>query len=218
MAGLFTKQAAVYAAARPAYPKDLFTKLASLTAHHRLAWDVGTGNGQAAIGVSISTPFEPCSPDGMFIHIVTYGSFVVQVAEHYDSVLATDVSAEQLLRAVPHPKVQYLHTPDATPGEDLVTTLGGEGSVDLITVAEAVHWFDLPAFYGVARRVLRRPGGVIAVWGYNYRISPVEDMMARFFNTTLPYWDPRARYNTLNTDHHYMPCKRTRKEKSRSDA
>ena len=149
----------------------------------------------------------------MFIHIVTYGSFVAQVAEHYDSVLATDVSAEQLLRAVAHPKVQYLHTPDAMPGEDLVTTLGGEGSVDLITVAEAVHWFDLPAFYGVARRVLRRPGGVIAVWGYNYRISPVEDMMARFFNTTLPYWDPRARYNTLNTDHHYMPCKRTRKEK-----
>ncbi|CAO2183507.1 unnamed protein product [Urochloa humidicola] len=166
MAGLFSKQAAVYAAARPVYPKDLFTKLAALSAHHRLAWDVGTGNGQAAIGV----------------------------AEHYDSVLATDVSKEQLLRAVPHPKVRYLHTPNATPGEDLVMTLGGEGSVDLITVAEAVHWFELPAFYEIARRVLRRSGGVIAVWGYNYRISPVEDMMTRFFNTTLPYWDTRARY------------------------
>jgi hypothetical protein len=52
MAGLFTRQAAEYAAARPVYPKDLFVKLASLTAHHRVAWDVGTGNGQAAIGVS----------------------------------------------------------------------------------------------------------------------------------------------------------------------
>ncbi|CAO2190864.1 unnamed protein product [Urochloa humidicola] len=166
MAGLFSKQAAVYAAARPVYPKDLFTKLAALTAHHRLAWDVGTGKGQAAISV----------------------------AEHYDSVLATDVSKEQLLRAVPHPKVRYLHTPNATPGEDLVMMLGGEGSVDLITVAEAVHWFELPAFYEIARRVLRRPGGVIAVWGYNYRISPMEDMMTRFFNTTLPYWDTRARY------------------------
>ncbi|CAO2176875.1 unnamed protein product [Urochloa humidicola] len=166
MAGLFSKQAAVYAAARPVYPEDLFTKLAALTAHHRLAWDVGTGNGQAAIGV----------------------------AEHYDSVLATDVSKEQLLRAVSHPKVRYLHTPNATPGEDLVMMLGGEGSVDLITVAEAVHWFELPAFYDIARRVLRRPGGVIAVWGYNYRISPVEDMMTRFFNTTLPYWDTRVGY------------------------
>ncbi|KAJ1284108.1 hypothetical protein BS78_03G179100 [Paspalum vaginatum] len=162
MAGLFTEQAAVYAAARPAYPKDLFSKLARLTAHHRRAWDVGTGNGQAA----------------------------VSVAEHYDSVVATDADAEQLRHAAPHPKVRYLHTPDtAAPKEeavDLVSTLGGEGSVDLITVAQAVHWFDLPAFYGVARRVLRRPGGVLAVWGYNYRVRPVEDMMARFYDTTLP--------------------------------
>ncbi|KAL6615473.1 hypothetical protein ACP70R_037743 [Stipagrostis hirtigluma subsp. patula] len=166
MAQLFTKQAALYAAARPVYPKDLFIKLAAVTAHHHLAWDVGTGNGQAAISV----------------------------AEHYDSVVATDVSAEQLRHAAPHPKVRYLHTPDATPREDVVAALGGEGCVDLITVAQAVHWFDLPAFYAVARRVLRRPGGVIAVWGYNYRISPVEDMMTRFFRTTLPYWDSRARY------------------------
>lgn len=35
---------------------------------------------------------------------------------------------------------------------------------------------------------------MIAVWGYNYRVSPVEDMMARFLHTTLPYWDSRARY------------------------
>jgi methylase of polypeptide subunit release factors len=53
MAGLFTEQAAVYAAARPAYPKDLFAKLSAFTAHHRRAWDIGTGNGQAAIGVSM---------------------------------------------------------------------------------------------------------------------------------------------------------------------
>nr|CAB3477477.1 unnamed protein product [Digitaria exilis] len=151
MAELFTKQAAEYAAAHPAYPKDLFTKLAALTAHHRLAWDVGTGNGQAAIGV----------------------------AEHYDSVLATRSSC-----CVPHhtQRSGNLHTPDATPGEDdQVAALGGEGSVDLITVAEAVHWFDLPAFYAPA----------IAVWGNNYRVTPVEDMMARFLNTTLPYRDPQ---------------------------
>lgn len=111
--------------------------------------------------------------------------------------VATDVSAEQLRRAVPHPKVRYHHTPDAgADDDDLVAALGGEGRVDLITVAEAAHWFDLPAFYGVARRLLRKPGGVIAVWGYNYRVSPVEDMMARFLHTTLPYWDSRARYIT----------------------
>ena len=107
------------------------------------------------------------------------------------------MNAEQLWCAAPHPKVQYLHTPDATPRPGMTSSwlaFGGDSCVDLISVAEAVHWFDLPAFYGVARRVLRRPGGVIAVWGYNYRISPVEDMMARFLHTTLPYLDPRARY------------------------
>jgi SAM-dependent methyltransferase len=199
MAGLFTEQAAVYAAARPAYPKGLFAKLSAFTAHHRRAWDIGTGNGQAAIGVSMHLKSLLLSVKQRLQFNLFM--FNVQVAEHYDSVVATDASAEQLRHATPHPKVRYLHTPDATPGEDdLVAMLGGEGSVDLITVAQAVHWFDLPAFYGVARRVLRRPGGVIAVWGYNYRMSPVEDMMARFFDTTLPYRDPRARYNTANPD------------------
>lgn len=106
-----------------------------------------------------------------------------QVAEHYDSVLATDTSAEQLRHAVPHPKVRYLHTTEATPEEDLVAAVGGEGSVNLITVAEAAHWFDLPVFYAVANRVLRKPGGVIAVLGYNYRVIPVEDILSRFFHT-----------------------------------
>uniref|UniRef100_A0A0E0JKK5 Methyltransferase type 11 domain-containing protein n=1 Tax=Oryza punctata TaxID=4537 RepID=A0A0E0JKK5_ORYPU len=204
MAGLFTRQAAEYAAARPVYPKDLFVKLAALTAHHRAAWDVGTGNGQAAIGVS--TPILQLAPgfvskpsQSLCLPTLTFtGTRACKVAEHYDSVVATDVSAEQLRRALPHPKVRYLHTPDAGAAvpayDDLVAALGGEGSIDLITEAEAVHWFDLPTFYGVARRLLRKPGGVIAVWGYNYRVSPVEDMMARFLHTTLPYWDSRARY------------------------
>lgn len=165
MAELFTEQAAVYAVARPVYPKDLFAKLAALTDRRLLAWDVGTGSGQAAIGV----------------------------AEHFESVLATDTSAEQLRHAVPHPRVRYLHTAQGE-WEDLVAALGGEGTVDLITVAEAVHWFDLPAFYAVANRVLRKPGGVIAVWGYNYNVVPVEEMLSRFLATTLPYRDPRSWY------------------------
>ncbi|KAG1346307.1 Embryo-abundant protein EMB-like [Cocos nucifera] len=166
MAGLFVKQAAIYAEARPSYPHEWFAKLASLTAHHKLAWDAGTGNGQAA----------------------------VSVAEHNEQVIATDVSEAQLERAIPHSKVRYARTPLSTPETDLASVLGGEGSVDLVTVAEAVHWFDLPSFYSLVNRVLRKPGGVIAVWGYNHRISPIEDVMKRFLDTTLPYWDPRARY------------------------
>lgn len=53
MADLFDKQAAIYVDARPRYPSEWFSMLASLTSDHSLAWDAGTGNGQAAIDVSI---------------------------------------------------------------------------------------------------------------------------------------------------------------------
>ncbi|XP_038981201.1 putative methyltransferase DDB_G0268948 [Phoenix dactylifera] len=166
MAGLYEKQAEIYAQARPKYPREWFSKLASLTAHHKRAWDAGTGSGQAA----------------------------VNVAEHYEKVIATDVSEAQIKHAIPHPKVQYIHTPLSTSEQDFVSMLGGEGSVDLVTVATAVHWFDLPSFYAIVNRVLRKPGGVIAVWGYNYDIHPLEDVMKRFYVSTLPYMDERPGY------------------------
>ena len=52
MADLFIKQAKQYAETRPDYPKELFEFIASKTPDHDLAWDVGTGNGQAAQSVS----------------------------------------------------------------------------------------------------------------------------------------------------------------------
>lgn len=66
MAQLFTKQAGTYALSRAIYPPSLFSFLASLTPHHALAWDVGTGNGQAAIQVPhfphhTNIPFVPSS-------------------------------------------------------------------------------------------------------------------------------------------------------------
>ncbi|KAL9459619.1 hypothetical protein AB3S75_002928 [Citrus x aurantiifolia] len=75
MARLFNKQAKLYLDARPTYPREWYSMLASLTTHHLLAWDAGTGNGQAALGV----------------------------VEHYEQVIATDVSEEQLKHAMPHP-------------------------------------------------------------------------------------------------------------------
>ena len=53
MAGKFDKQADFYVNGRPTYPTEWYSMLAALTPHHSLAWDVGTGNGQAAIGVSV---------------------------------------------------------------------------------------------------------------------------------------------------------------------
>jgi hypothetical protein len=55
MADLFTKQASTYALGRAIYSKSLFSYLASLTPNHAVAWDVGTGNGQAAVQVQLLT-------------------------------------------------------------------------------------------------------------------------------------------------------------------
>ncbi|XP_057492324.1 uncharacterized protein LOC130777902 [Actinidia eriantha] len=168
MAGLFDKQAEIYLDARPNYPKEWYSMLADQTDHHSLAWDVGTGNGQAALGV----------------------------AEHYKQVIGTDVSEAQLKYAVPHPRVRYLHTPLSLSDDELVSLIGGEGSVDLVTVAQAVHWFDLPRFYSIVTRLLRKPRGVVAVWGYRGMVvSPTFDALAKHFHeTTLPFWNPDSKY------------------------
>ncbi|XP_043720146.1 putative methyltransferase DDB_G0268948 [Telopea speciosissima] len=157
-----------YVNARPTYPSEWYSKLAALTPNRTLAWDAGTGNGQAAIGV----------------------------AEHYEQVIATDVSEGQIKHAIPHPKVRYVHTPLSMSEDELVSLIGGEGSVDLVTVAEAIHWFDLRRFYSLVNRVLKKPEGIIAVWGYkNFTINPVFDsIMNRFIETASPFFNRNILY------------------------
>ncbi|KAJ9177840.1 hypothetical protein P3X46_013007 [Hevea brasiliensis] len=168
MAGLYDKQAAIYADARPTFPSQWFSMLAALTPHHSLAWDAGTGNGQAAISV----------------------------AEHYDQVIATDISEEQLKHGINHPRVRYLHTPSSMSDDELVSLIGGENSVDLVTVSVAVHWFDLERFYSQVKRLLRKPGGVIAVWTYNIIQvnSEFDPLMWGFYEKTLAFQKPNVKY------------------------
>lgn len=158
---LFSTRAACYARARPTYPPELFAYLAGLAPGRELAWDCGTGNGQAAIGL----------------------------ASHFDRVIATDASAAQLAYATPHRRVEYRLVPAEEPGLD-------SGTVDLVTVAQALHWFDLDAFYREVRRV-SRPGGVIAVWCYTLpRAAPPIDAACRRFHDDVvgPYWESGRRY------------------------
>ncbi|HKV97340.1 MAG TPA: class I SAM-dependent methyltransferase [Gammaproteobacteria bacterium] len=165
----FSGHAAAYADARPRYPVELFQWLATLTAQHALAWDCGTGNGQAALGL----------------------------AEHFKKVIATDPSKEQIANAFPHAHVEYRVAAAASPGLD-------HHSVDLVTVAQALHWFDLPKFYAQLKRVLKSDGA-IAAWCYGLcSITPDIDAVLRdFYNSTVgPYWPPERRliddaYRTL---------------------
>ncbi len=80
------------------------------------------------------------------------------LAARFRHVVGTDASAAQLQGAAAVPNVEWrVATAERSGFEDR--------SVDLITVAQALHWFDLEAFWSECRRVLR-PGGVVAVWCY----------------------------------------------------
>lgn len=125
------------------------------------------------------------------------GQAALGLAAHFGAVLATDLSAAQLAHAAPHPRVHYCAVPAEASGL-------AAHSVDLVTVAQAIHWFDLPAFYQEVARVLR-PGGVLAAWCYHAaQISPALDEIVRHYYKGVlgPYWLPGVRlveehYRTL---------------------
>lgn len=112
------------------------------------------------------------------------------LAAHFERVIATDASAAQIAAAASHPRVEYRVAPAEASGLP-------DGVVDLVTVAQALHWFDLDRFYAEARRVLK-PGGVLAVWTYGVLSVAGEAVDARaraFYRETVgPYWPPERRH------------------------
>lgn len=157
----FSSLAVNYAAFRPDYPEALFTWLAGLVKSHELAWDCGTGNGQAAVGL----------------------------ARHFERVVATDASAEQIAEASGPKNVAFQVAPAEVSG--LADT-----SVDLLVVAQAVHWFDLDRFYAEARRVVK-PGGVVALLTYSaHRVNAEVDAVALHFyhDVVGAYWPPERKW------------------------
>jgi SAM-dependent methyltransferase len=117
------------------------------------------------------------------------GQAAIGLAEHFASVRATEASSAQLENAVAHPRVSY-----ALESAEHIAAAAGE--FDLLTAAQAAHWFDLSRFYPEARRVLK-PGGVIALWTYEmFSAGPAVDaVIADFYrNVVGPYW-PRERHH-----------------------
>ncbi len=108
------------------------------------------------------------------------------LAMRFERVVATDASASQIAAAAPHDRVDYRVAPAEHSGL-------ADGSVDLVTVATALHWFDIPSFFAEARRVLARDG-VLAVWVYGRIFAEDEHVNAvvqRFYADVVgPYWPP----------------------------
>lgn len=161
MANLFINQAKQYAAGRPSYPKQLFQFIASKTPSHDLAWDVGTGTGQAARSL----------------------------ADIYRNVVATDTSPTQIEHAPKLPNIRYQHTSPTMSLEELEQKVAAKSSVDLVTVAQALHWFANSKFYEQVKSVLKKPDGVLAAWCYSLPEvnDGVDAVLASFYDN--PYWD-----------------------------
>lgn len=125
------------------------------------------------------------------------GQVAGALADRFDQVDATDISETQLLLAIKKPNITYqLSTAEQTPFAD--------HSFDLITVAQALHWFDVNAFHQEVRRVAK-PNAVLAEWGYGLAqiTSDIDPVLIDFYrNRVGPYWDPQrkhidAAYTTL---------------------
>ena len=117
------------------------------------------------------------------------GQATVALARHFESVTGTDASAQQIANATLHPRVQYRVASAEASGLE-------SASVDLVTVAQALHWLDLDPFYAEVQRVLR-DAGVIAVWTYGIVQvdgAGMDQVLYAFYQHTLgPYWPPERR-------------------------
>ncbi|HEU6443329.1 MAG TPA: class I SAM-dependent methyltransferase [Microvirga sp.] len=117
------------------------------------------------------------------------GQLSVLLAERFSRVVATDASAQQIGKAEAHERVEYRVAPAEQSGLSAC-------SADLITAAQAAHWFDLNTFYEEARRV-GKPGAVLALITYGViqadpEIAPV---IQHFYRSVVgAYWPPERRH------------------------
>ncbi len=118
------------------------------------------------------------------------GQVAVVLADFFESVIGTDASSAQIANAfVGHDRVKYaVASAEKTPLPDTWA--------DLITVGQALHWFDFEAFYAEVRRVAA-PNALLAVWGYESCTidTAIDAVYDRLYREILDdYWPPERRY------------------------
>ena len=185
-AELFSSQAEAYRAYRPTYPDALFRWLASLSPDRSLAWDCACGSGQATLGL----------------------------IRHFDHVVATDISEAQLAGVSTRGRLAMRDTVPGTASHDARRPRAtgsvsvraepaehsslASASVSLTLVAQALHWFDLDAFYREVHRV-SRPGAAIVGMTYDLpRVSArVDGVIDDLYGFLDGYW-PQGREHVEN--------------------
>jgi len=156
----FEQGGAGYERFRPEYPAELANFLASLSPSCGVAVDVGCGNGQ----------------------------LTTQLGPHFDMVIGTDPSVDQIRYAHAAEGVRYV----VAAAENMPIL---DRSTALITAAQAAHWFDRPAFYSEVRRIAVDQA-LLALIGYGVmQFEPDLDARFRdFYRFEIgPYWPPERR-------------------------
>ncbi|MES2647594.1 MAG: class I SAM-dependent methyltransferase [Bacteroidota bacterium] len=157
----FSNNSAAYALFRPNYPDTVFRHILQFVTTRNNAWDCATGNGQAA----------------------------KELAAHFTTVYATDISENQISNAVQKDNIIYKIEP--------AEKTGFPGNFfDLVVVAQAIHWFNFDQFYSEVKRTTKE-GGVLAIIGYgNIETDGELNKSIKHFYTKIvgPYWDKERRY------------------------
>lgn len=113
------------------------------------------------------------------------GQAALMLAKQFTRVVATDASVDQLSQISPADRIKlHCATAEASGLQS--------GSIDLVTVAQALHWFDFDAFHAEVRRVLK-PAGVLAVWCYGLATvdDGIDSIIANYHDEIVGrYWPP----------------------------
>lgn len=184
MKDIFSKLAVEYSQFRPQYPNQMIAYIVSFVKNKSTALDIATGNGQVAHKLS----------------------------RYFDTVYATDISENQLSKAILADNIIYKK-------EAAENTTFQNQQFDLITVAQAIHWFDFDAFYKEIYRILK-PDGYLAVLGYGLFSTNVhsDKIIQNYYHTIVgPYWDKERIYLDENYETIPFPFEEIETEKFQND-
>ncbi|RDI05783.1 class I SAM-dependent methyltransferase [Flavobacterium sp. AG291] len=147
--------------------------------------------------------YRPYYPQEMIAYVVSFaknkqfaldiatgnGQVAVELGKYFEKVFGTDISDKQLNNALQKDNVTYIK-------ESAEKTSFVNSQFDLITVAQAIHWFDFDAFYKEVYRILK-PDGIFVVLGYGlFNANGEADTLLKhfYYDITGPYWDAERKY------------------------
>jgi ubiquinone/menaquinone biosynthesis C-methylase UbiE len=163
--------------------------------------------------------FRPTYPKALFDEVLQYvfgrklcwdcgtgnGQIAVELSKYFEKVCASDLSPQQIAQAEKRENIFYSSgRSEKTDFEDHI--------FDLVTVGQAIHWFDIPAFNREVKRVVKS-GGLVAFWGYSLLgvDEGIDQKINEFYYETIgKYWDKERglvddRYETIAFDFEELP-------------